>query len=40
MGLPPAQDTIDILLNYFQQLIPLTNAEKELVAQKFHSRLY
>ncbi|ULQ50948.1 Crp/Fnr family transcriptional regulator [Flavihumibacter fluvii] len=40
MGLPPAQDTIDILLDYFQQLIPLTNAEKDLVAQKFHSRLY
>lgn len=40
MGIPPAQDTVDILLNYFQQLIPLTNAEKELVAQKFHSRLY
>lgn len=40
MGLAPAPDTVDILLNYFQQLIPLTQAEKDLVARKFHYRLY
>lgn len=34
------EDSIDILLNYFEDLIPLNKKEKELVKQKFHYRLY
>jgi CRP/FNR family transcriptional regulator, anaerobic regulatory protein len=36
----PAQDSIDVLISYFNQLIALSKEEKELVAQKFHHRLY
>lgn len=31
---------VDTLVTYFDQLIPLTVEEKELVTQKFHPRLY
>lgn len=34
------QDSMEILLGYFDRLIPLTNEEKELVKGKFHHRLY
>jgi CRP-like cAMP-binding protein len=34
------QTAIESLLIYFQQLIPLNNEEKKLVAEKFHARLY
>ena len=40
MGDNPSQTAIESLLAYFQQLIPLTNEEKKLVAEKFHSRLF
>ena len=36
----PQQDSIEPLLSYFDGLIPLTKAEKELVKEKFHHRLY
>ena len=36
----PAQDSIDVLINYFNQLIALSKVEKELVREKFHHRLY
>lgn len=36
----PAQDSIDVLINYFNQMIALTKEEKELVKGKFHHRLY
>lgn len=36
----PAQDSIDVLINYFNQLIGLSKTEKELVKEKFHHRLY
>jgi CRP-like cAMP-binding protein len=36
----PAQDSIDVLIGYFNEMIPLTDAEKELVKQQFHHRLY
>lgn len=35
-----AQDSIDVLISYFDRMIPLTNEEKELVREKFHHRLY
>ena len=35
-----SQASIEPLLNYFDGFIPLNNAEKELVAEKFHPRLY
>ena len=34
------QTSIEPLLSYFDRLIPLNNAEKELVTQNFHPRLY
>jgi CRP-like cAMP-binding protein len=34
------QDSIELLLSYFDRLIPLTKEEKELVKDKFHHRLY
>ena len=34
------QTFIEPLLSYFDRLIPLNNAEKELVTQNFHPRLY
>jgi len=34
------QASIEPLLNYFDQLIPLSKEEKELVTSKFHPRLY
>jgi CRP/FNR family transcriptional regulator, anaerobic regulatory protein len=40
MGLNPSQTSIESLLLYFQQLIPLNGDEKALVSEKFHSRLY
>lgn len=33
-------DSIEILLGYFDHLIPLSKEEKELVEEKFHHRLY
>jgi CRP/FNR family transcriptional regulator, anaerobic regulatory protein len=39
MGLAQ-QTAIESLLHYFQQLIPLTNEEKKMVSEKFHSRLF
>lgn len=33
-------DSIEILLGYFDHLIPLNKEEKELVEEKFHHRLY
>ena len=36
----PAQDSIDVLINHFNQMIALTKDEKELVKAKFHHRLY
>ena len=36
----PTQSYIESLLNYFQQLIPLSNEETKLVSEKFHARLY
>src|ERR1044072_4803183 len=36
----PAQDSIDVLINYFNQIIALSKDEKELVKQKFHHLLY
>jgi CRP-like cAMP-binding protein len=35
-----AQDYIDVLIGYFDKMIPLNNEEKELVKGKFHHRLY
>ena len=35
-----SQASIEPLLNYFDRLIPLNKAEKELVTEKFHPRLY
>ncbi|GAA4443408.1 hypothetical protein GCM10023188_44130 [Pontibacter saemangeumensis] len=35
-----AQATIESLLQYFDRLIPLGREEKELIAEKFHPRLY
>jgi CRP-like cAMP-binding protein len=35
-----AQDSIDVLIGYFDKMIPLNNEEKELVKGKFHHRLY
>jgi CRP-like cAMP-binding protein len=35
-----AQDSIDVLISYFDRMITLTNEEKELVKGKFHHRLY
>jgi CRP/FNR family transcriptional regulator, anaerobic regulatory protein len=35
-----SQISIESLLNYFDKLIPLSNDEKKMVAEKFHSRLY
>ena len=37
-NLPPA--SIELLLSYFDSLIPLNNEEKELVSQNFRPRLY
>jgi len=34
------QASVEPLLNYFDRLIPLNIAEKELVMEKFHSRLF
>jgi len=34
------QDSIEPLLDYFDRLIPLNKEEKELVAAKFHARLF
>jgi CRP-like cAMP-binding protein len=36
--IPPT--TVEPLLTYFDHMITLTNEEKELVAEKFHPRLY
>lgn len=36
----PAPDSIDVLINYFNQLIALSKEEQELVKEKFHHRLY
>lgn len=36
----PAQDSIDVLIGYFDNMIPLNSEEKELVKGKFHHRLY
>jgi CRP-like cAMP-binding protein len=35
-----AQDSIDVLIGYFDKMIPLSEEEKELVKEKFHHRLY
>lgn len=35
-----SQTTVEPLLSYFDRLIPLNRDEKELVTQKFHSRLF
>jgi CRP-like cAMP-binding protein len=35
-----AQDSIDVLIGYFDNMIPLNKEEKELVKGKFHHRLY
>src|SRR5262245_19123509 len=35
-----SQASVEPLLNYFEQLIPLDKAEKELVTEKFHPRLF
>lgn len=35
-----SQASIEPLLNYFDRLIPLSKEEKDLVAEKFHPRLY
>ena len=35
-----AQDSIDVLIGYFDKMIPLSEEEKELVKGKFHHRLY
>lgn len=35
-----SQTSIDPLLNYFDRLIPLSKEEKQLVTDKFHSRLF
>jgi CRP/FNR family transcriptional regulator, anaerobic regulatory protein len=35
-----SQASIEPLLNYFERLIPLNKAEKDLVTEKFHPRLY
>jgi CRP-like cAMP-binding protein len=40
MKLTGTQASIESLLNYFDRFIPLTNIEKELVAAKFHPRLF
>ena len=34
------QASIEPLLNYFDRLIPLNKEEKELIMEKFHSRLF
>ena len=34
------QGTVEPLLSYFNQLIPLSKEEKELVTEKFHARLF
>ena len=34
------QASIDPLLSYFDRLIPLNREEKEIVKEKFHSRLF
>ena len=34
------QTTVESLMSYFDRLIPLNREEKELVASKFHPRLY
>ena len=36
----PAQDSIDILISHFNQMIALSKNEKDLVKAKFHHRLY
>ena len=36
----PAQASAEPLLSYFKKLIPLNKKEEELVAKKFHSRLF
>jgi CRP/FNR family transcriptional regulator, anaerobic regulatory protein len=36
----PAPDSIDVLIDYFDKMLPLSNEEKELVKEKFHHRLY
>jgi CRP/FNR family transcriptional regulator, anaerobic regulatory protein len=35
-----APDSIDVLIGYFDKMLPLNNDEKELVKEKFHHRLY
>jgi len=35
-----AQDSIDVLIGYFDKMIPLNDEEKELVKGKFYHRLY
>ena len=35
-----SQTSIEPLLDYFKRLIPLTEEEKKLVQEKFHSRLF
>lgn len=35
-----SETSIEPLLSYFERLIPLSKEEKELVAEKFHSRLF
>jgi CRP-like cAMP-binding protein len=40
MKATPPQDSIELLLGYFDGLIPLDKEEKDLVREKFHHRLY
>src|SRR5678815_1207903 len=35
-----SQASVEPLLNYFDRLMPLDKEEKELVIEKFHSRLF
>ena len=34
------QASIEPLLNYYDRLIPLNKEEKEIIMEKFHSRLF
>jgi CRP-like cAMP-binding protein len=40
MELSQSQNSIELLLSYFDKLIPLSDDEKKLVVESFHARLY